>query len=74
MVFTLAFALIGSIIRLAAFAEINGNYFSISFGHALIGIANILSLLDAYTHESNLDSNWTKLMIASGLPGGYLLS
>ena len=74
MTITLTVALVGSLIRLASYVGSEGNYFSLGLGHLIIGLANIRLLLDAFTHASNLNRNWTKLMVTSSIPGGYLLA
>ena len=74
MTITLAIALIGSLIRLVALAGKDGNYFSLGLGHVLIGLANVRMLFEAFTHASNLNRYWSKLMCASTIPGGYLIA
>jgi len=40
----------------------------------LVGLANVRMLVEAFTHASNLNRQWAKSMLASTLPGGYLLA
>ena len=74
MTISLAVALGGAVIRLACYAGAGGNFFSLAFGQALIGLANVRMLVEAFTHASNLSRQWAKSMLASSLPGGYLLA
>ena len=55
MTITLAVALAGALIRLASYAGIGGNFFSLAIGQMIIGLANVRMLLEAFTHASNLN-------------------
>ena len=72
MIYAIGLAFIGSLIRLVAVAGKNGNYISIGVGQVLIGLANIRFLLELLTEASNLKKEWTKIMVASSIPGGYI--
>jgi hypothetical protein len=74
MSITLAVALGGALIRLACYAGAGGNFFSMALGQVLIGLANARMLVESFTHASNLNRQWAKSMLASSLPGGYLLA
>lgn len=55
MTITLAVALAGALIRLACYAGIGGNFFSLALGQMIIGLANVRMMLEAFTHASNLN-------------------
>ena len=74
MTITLAVALAGALIRLACHAGPGGNFISLALGQVLVGLANVRMLVEAFTHASNLNRQWAKSMLASTLPGGYLLA